>query len=258
MIGIRPPVLPPHAGVVSDLLAFNLDLAAPLLALGRPLELARDDTPAGIPGLVAAGHGNLGVFRGGLLPQDLDLARGRASVDLGQHRDIWGRDRYGPARGRGLADVGGDHALAVAIGRCSEDHGRGLLQPRWILLPSIFTSPSARSRIRPAWRSKVPSTRVRIRLVRISNVSLTQRVASANRSNADRARISSLPATIRTVGPLSFSPRPEMSSILPAGARMARSPGTVKVVLPEPSSTPMTYHRAPWPMARTESPTAGW
>src|SRR3954454_5475954 len=98
MIGILATILPPDAGMVSDLLTFDLDLAAALLALGRPLELAGDDTPAGVPGLVAAGHGNLGVFRGGLLPQDLDLARGRTSVDLGQHRDIGVGNRHGTAR----------------------------------------------------------------------------------------------------------------------------------------------------------------
>src|SRR5512133_2823763 len=79
-VGVRSSVLAQHRGEVTEFLPFALHLAAALLELRRPLELARPHPAPGGSPLVAARHGDLGALHHAGLPADFHLARATAAV----------------------------------------------------------------------------------------------------------------------------------------------------------------------------------
>src|SRR5262249_11857117 len=83
VIGIGHAVLADHRQVTCDRIALDFDLGTSRLEFGGALDPVRHHAAARRPGLVAAGHADLGVHGGRLLVENQHLPRCRASLDLG-------------------------------------------------------------------------------------------------------------------------------------------------------------------------------
>jgi hypothetical protein len=187
-------VLADHCPEIRRTLSLKFHLGTALGEFRRAFDLVGHHA-ADTARFIAAGHRDFRVLGNRLFAHDFNLGGNRPAIGLVQHGDIRIRYGDGTARGGSLAHIWKCHALSVAVVGCRDHNVSGIRigshsslvtrhfhQPRWIFSPSIFTSSSARSRIRRALTRQSFSTWVRIRPARMCHDSFTQRVASANRS----------------------------------------------------------------------------